>query len=127
VYFVYVSVLVCTCLNAADIHFWFARSFGDIPGFSDPRLSPVYIPLWGLIIALTVHLFFCYRIFLVGRRRLWPLVAVIALVRHHHKRSCCARLIRVAWRFPVRIVLMGWPVEYRHTHMVIALSHCQPS
>ncbi|KAJ7278910.1 hypothetical protein C8J57DRAFT_1573790 [Mycena rebaudengoi] len=84
VYFVYVSVLVCTCLKAADIHFWFARSFGDISGFSDPRLSPVYIPLWGLIIALTVHLFFCYRIFLVGRRRLWPLVAVIALISCAH-------------------------------------------
>ncbi|KAK7046235.1 hypothetical protein R3P38DRAFT_2607109 [Favolaschia claudopus] len=62
VYFVFLTMLVCTCLNAADAYYWFAAGFGDIVKFGQARFSPFYTPLMGSIIALVVQLFFCYRI-----------------------------------------------------------------
>ncbi|KAJ7214202.1 hypothetical protein C8J57DRAFT_1601732 [Mycena rebaudengoi] len=80
IYFVFVSMLVCTCLNAADVHYWFAAGFGDISRFEDPRFGRFYTPLWGSVIALIVQCYFCYRIAVLVNKRLWPWVAVIALV-----------------------------------------------
>ncbi|KAJ7099044.1 hypothetical protein C8R43DRAFT_1048687 [Mycena crocata] len=79
VYLVALSMLVCTCLNAADAYYWWGSGFGDIVKFGDARFSPGYTPLWGSVIALAVQLFFCYRISVFGSGAMWW-SGVIALV-----------------------------------------------
>ncbi|KAJ7445085.1 hypothetical protein FB451DRAFT_1433621 [Mycena latifolia] len=79
VYFMLLAMAVCTCLNAADVQFWFGAGFGDIARFADPRNSRFYTPLMGSFIAMLVQLFFCYRIVAV-RNTAWPLSLLIALI-----------------------------------------------
>ncbi|KAJ7184976.1 hypothetical protein C8R46DRAFT_1209169 [Mycena filopes] len=83
VYFVFLTMSLCTCLNAADAHYWFASGFGDIVKFSKAGFSPFYTPLMGSIIALVVQLFFCYRISVFRAGALWwsVLIAVISLLQ----------------------------------------------
>jgi hypothetical protein len=76
VYAVFFSMLVCTCLNAADAHYWFAAGFGNIVKFGEPRFSAFYTPLFGSVVGLAVQLFFAYRIS-VFRRAGWVSVLVI--------------------------------------------------
>ncbi|KAJ7348341.1 hypothetical protein DFH08DRAFT_1079842 [Mycena albidolilacea] len=66
VYFVFLTMAVCACLNAADAHYWYGAHFGDIAAFAQPGFSPFYTPLMGSLIALAVQLFFCYRISVFG-------------------------------------------------------------
>ncbi|KAJ7448779.1 hypothetical protein FB451DRAFT_1411205 [Mycena latifolia] len=79
VYFIFLTMTVCTCLNAADVQFWFGAGFGDIARFADPGYSRFYTPLMGSFIAMLVQLFYCYRITVI-RRTAWPLSVVIALI-----------------------------------------------
>ena len=86
VYLVFLVMLVCTCLNAADIYYWFGAGFGDITRFSKAGFSPFYTPLMGSVIALVVQLFFCYRIsvFRTGSARaVWWSVAIASVSPHH--------------------------------------------
>ncbi|KAJ7081998.1 hypothetical protein B0H15DRAFT_442553 [Mycena belliarum] len=78
VYFIFLAMLVCTCLNAADIQYWFGAGFGNILRFADPRNSRFYTPLMGSFIGMLVQLFFSYRIWVL-RRAAWPLSVLIAL------------------------------------------------
>ncbi|KAK7014413.1 hypothetical protein R3P38DRAFT_2545346 [Favolaschia claudopus] len=71
VYFVFGTMAVCTCLNAADAHYWFASGFGNLAKFGQARFSPFYTPLMGSIIGLAVQLFFCYRISVFRARAMW--------------------------------------------------------
>ncbi|KAJ6609128.1 hypothetical protein B0H10DRAFT_2065603 [Mycena sp. CBHHK59/15] len=40
VYFVFLCMALCTCLNAADAHYWYASGFGDIVKFGQAGFSP---------------------------------------------------------------------------------------
>ncbi|KAF8125911.1 hypothetical protein K438DRAFT_1992289 [Mycena galopus ATCC 62051] len=83
VYFIFLAMMVCTCLMAADIEAWFGTGFGDISGFSDARNSSFYIPLMGSFIGMLIQLFFAYRIVAI-RRAAWPfglLTSLIALAQ----------------------------------------------
>ncbi|KAJ7152176.1 hypothetical protein C8R43DRAFT_1003802 [Mycena crocata] len=83
VYFVFLSTIVCACLQAADMAFWFGVGFGDPTVFKDARNSGFYSPLMGSLIATLVQLFFCYRICVI-KRAAWPLcipIVVCALVQ----------------------------------------------
>ncbi|KAJ7480817.1 hypothetical protein FB451DRAFT_1238503, partial [Mycena latifolia] len=83
VYTVFVVMAVCTCLNAADAHYWYAAGFGDLAKFGQARFSPFYTPLMGSVIALVVQLFFCYRISVFRAGAAWwsALIAVISLLQ----------------------------------------------
>jgi hypothetical protein len=86
VYFVFLTMAVCACLNAADAHYWYGAHFGDIAAFAQPGFSPFYTPLMGSLIALAVQLFFCYRISVFGSSTStsamwWAVSVLIAAVR----------------------------------------------
>ncbi|KAJ7080568.1 hypothetical protein C8R43DRAFT_343482 [Mycena crocata] len=83
VYLVALSMLMCTCLNAADAYYWWGSGFGDIVKFGNARFSPGYTPLWGSVVALAVQLFFCYRISVFRSGAIWwsVIIAVISLLQ----------------------------------------------
>ncbi|KAJ7640082.1 hypothetical protein DFH06DRAFT_630834 [Mycena polygramma] len=83
VYTVFLIMALCTCLNMADVHFWFGSGFGDIVKFGQARFSPFYTPIMGSVIALAVQLFFCYRISVFRSSATWLsyVIAVISLVQ----------------------------------------------
>ncbi|KAF7299210.1 hypothetical protein MIND_00869700 [Mycena indigotica] len=85
VYFVFFTMLVCSCLNAADANRWFGDGFGNLLEFSKAGFSPFYTPLMGSVIALSVQLFYCYRIS-VFREYKWTVwwagaIAVVSLLQ----------------------------------------------
>ncbi|KAJ7320785.1 hypothetical protein DFH08DRAFT_387258 [Mycena albidolilacea] len=79
VYFIFLAMLVCTCLIAADLEYWFGSGYGDISRFADPRNSRFYNPLMGSLIGMIVQLFFAYRIFAM-KRAAWPLALLTGLI-----------------------------------------------
>ncbi|KAJ7155583.1 hypothetical protein C8R46DRAFT_431711 [Mycena filopes] len=79
VYFVFLTMALCTCLNAADVHYWYASGFGDIVKFSTAGFSPFYTPIMGSIIALVVQLFFCYRISVFRSSAMWWSVLIAGI------------------------------------------------
>ncbi|KAJ6502947.1 hypothetical protein C8R47DRAFT_219709 [Mycena vitilis] len=78
VYFIFIAMTVCTCLNGVDVQSWYGVYYGQIRGFSARRNSPFYSPIMGSIIAAVVQLFFCYRIIVI-KRAAWPLCVFIAI------------------------------------------------
>ncbi|KAJ7743913.1 hypothetical protein DFH07DRAFT_835129 [Mycena maculata] len=83
VYFVFLAMAVCTCLNAADAHYWYAAGFGDLSKFGEARFSAFYTPMMGSVIALIVQLFFCYRISVFRTNAAWftSIIALASLVQ----------------------------------------------
>ncbi|KAJ6589257.1 hypothetical protein B0H19DRAFT_1367666 [Mycena capillaripes] len=79
VYFIFLAMTACTCLNAVDAEFWFGDGFGDIERFSDPRNSRIYVLLFGSFIALLVQLFFACRILTI-QRAAWPLPLLVSII-----------------------------------------------
>ncbi|KAJ7264546.1 hypothetical protein B0H12DRAFT_231268 [Mycena haematopus] len=79
VYFLLFSITFDSCLNVLDVSFWYVTSFGDTASFEDPRFANFYSPIMGSFIAMLVHLFFCFRIFVI-RRAVWPICILIALI-----------------------------------------------
>jgi hypothetical protein len=80
---------LCTVFNAIDAHYWYGGGFGDLEKFGQARLSAFYTPIMGSVIALTVQLFYCYRISVFRSNKSW-FTAVIAFVRpampHYRRR-----------------------------------------
>ncbi|KAG6887806.1 hypothetical protein C0995_012579 [Termitomyces sp. Mi166 len=70
---------VQTALNGVDMYNWFAKDFGDINSFENPRLGPFYAIIMGSFMAFMVQLFFCYRIWIINRA-IWWLCLVIAAI-----------------------------------------------
>ncbi|KAJ7272156.1 hypothetical protein C8J57DRAFT_1317990 [Mycena rebaudengoi] len=81
VYGIYLTMLVCLCLYATDLHFWFAAGFGDLDKFQRARFSGVSGPIVGSLVGLCVQLFFAYRISMF-RQAVWlsGLIVVISLL-----------------------------------------------
>ncbi|KAJ7275027.1 hypothetical protein C8J57DRAFT_1313423 [Mycena rebaudengoi] len=71
-YLIFFLMTLSTCLNAADVYFWYAAGFGNIiPIFTSPYFSPFfYTPILGSVIALMIQLFFVYRIRLIAGKSL---------------------------------------------------------
>jgi hypothetical protein len=72
-------MLVCLCLDTADMHFWFGAGFGDLDKFQRARFSGVNGPIVGSLVGLCVQLFFAYRISMF-RQAVW-LSGVVVVVR----------------------------------------------
>ena len=67
-------------MTGADLHYWFIRGFGNVEQLKDSHYAPIDIPLIDAIISLVVQEYFCYRIWMLNKRLLWPCI-VIAIVR----------------------------------------------
>ncbi|KAK7014217.1 hypothetical protein R3P38DRAFT_3573888 [Favolaschia claudopus] len=74
-----VKGLVDISLNASDISFWLACSFGNPLAFLQRRFAKIYTPIFGSIVSTIVHLCFCYRIYVI-KRSAWPVYTSIALI-----------------------------------------------
>ncbi|KAJ6449422.1 hypothetical protein C8R47DRAFT_1230653 [Mycena vitilis] len=79
VYLIFLFMAVSTCLNAADVYFWYASGFGNLIQFGQAHISPFYTPIGGSILASIIQLFFCYRIYIIKKAAL-PLSIVIAVI-----------------------------------------------
>ncbi|KAJ7223635.1 hypothetical protein C8J57DRAFT_1591712 [Mycena rebaudengoi] len=81
VYGIYVTMIVCLCLDAADLHFWFAAGFDPVK-FQRARFSGVNGPIVGSLVGLCTQLFFAYRISMF-RQAVWlsGVVVVISLMQ----------------------------------------------
>ncbi|KAJ7235734.1 hypothetical protein B0H12DRAFT_1327414 [Mycena haematopus] len=79
VYFLLFAITIDSCLMASDVSWWYVTSFGDVASFANPRFSNFYAPIMGSFIAMLVHFFFCFRIFVI-RRAVWPVCILIALI-----------------------------------------------
>ncbi|KAJ7851234.1 hypothetical protein B0H14DRAFT_2355350, partial [Mycena olivaceomarginata] len=79
VYFLLLGITVSICLIASDVQAWYGYSFGDIISLVTSKYTSFYIPIMSAVYAMIVHMFFCYRIFVI-RRAVWPLCVLIALV-----------------------------------------------
>jgi hypothetical protein len=78
VYGIYATMIVCLCLDAADLHFWFAAGFDPVK-FQRARFSGVNGPIVGSLVGLCTQLFFAYRISMF-RQAVW-LSGVVVVVR----------------------------------------------
>lgn len=67
------------CMSGADSFYWFASGFGNMAHLANPYLSPFDTPMIGSLVSLIVQLFFCYRIYVLSKRKWW-ICAIIASV-----------------------------------------------
>ncbi|KAJ7433131.1 hypothetical protein B0H11DRAFT_2122755 [Mycena galericulata] len=79
VYFVFLVIIVCICLNISDMYYWFGSGFGDSARLLNLRYSSIYSPILGPLISTPVQLFFCYRIFII-KRSAWPITVLISMI-----------------------------------------------
>jgi hypothetical protein len=79
-YFVFLLETTQTALTGADAHYWFIQGFGNMEQLKKSHYAPIDIPIIDSIISLVVQEYFCYRIWTLNKRLLWPCVA-IAIVR----------------------------------------------
>ncbi|KAJ7145336.1 hypothetical protein C8R43DRAFT_1012375 [Mycena crocata] len=76
VYLIFFFMALSTCLNAADVYFWYASGFGNLIQFSQAHISPFYTPILGSLIALVIQLFFCYRIWIIKSQALYLSIGI---------------------------------------------------
>lgn len=78
--FVFILETVQTALTGADVHYWFIQNFGDAKRLESSHYAPIDIAIIDSIISLVVQEYFCYRIWTLNKRLLWPCI-FIAMVR----------------------------------------------
>ncbi|KAI9435799.1 hypothetical protein H4582DRAFT_2079434 [Lactarius indigo] len=79
VYSLFVVETLQTALTGADLYYWFVSGFGNMDHLSSPYLSAIDVPIIGSIVALSVQIFFMYRIWILSERSSWFLCLIIAL------------------------------------------------
>ncbi|KAK7023103.1 hypothetical protein R3P38DRAFT_2957540 [Favolaschia claudopus] len=77
--FVMLTMIVYACLNASDLVFWFATSFGNPLHFIQRRFSKFYIPILTVLLASCVQSFFAFRITVI-RKAAWPISLLIVVI-----------------------------------------------
>ncbi|KAF8470495.1 hypothetical protein DFH94DRAFT_212701 [Russula ochroleuca] len=78
-YFVFLLETSQTALTGADVHYWFIQNFGSAERLASSHYAPIDIAIMDSIISLVVQEYFCYRIWTLNKRLLWPCV-LIAMV-----------------------------------------------
>ncbi|KAI0260407.1 hypothetical protein BC834DRAFT_973420 [Gloeopeniophorella convolvens] len=76
VYAIFVVETVQTTLGMADVFYWFANGFGNVPRLNNPYISFVDTPVIAAFISFVIQSFFSYRIWTL-ENSLWWLVIVI--------------------------------------------------
>ncbi|KAI9428716.1 hypothetical protein H4582DRAFT_1817399 [Lactarius indigo] len=83
VYSVFLVETLQTALSGADLYYWFVSGFGNIDHLTTPYESPFDVPIIGSVVALTVQIFFVYRIWVLSRRSSWFICLFICLVSRY--------------------------------------------
>jgi hypothetical protein len=79
-YSVFLVETVQTALNGADVFFWFIDGFGDVERLQDSHFAPIDIPIIHAAISFVVQVYFCYRIWILSKRRSsWLCVIIITV------------------------------------------------
>ena len=68
VYTVFTVETIQTALSGADLYYWFVSGFGNMDHLSSPYLTAFDVPIIGSMVAMTVQLFFVYRIWILSGR-----------------------------------------------------------
>jgi hypothetical protein len=80
-YFCFLVETLQTALNGADVFYWFIEGFGDVERLKDSHFSPIDIPIIHATISFVVQAYFCYRIWILSKRRSAWLCVFILIVR----------------------------------------------
>ena len=67
-------------LALSDLYYWFGSGFGDLRHIVSTHFSVWDGPLLGSITAVTVQLFFAYRIWVLSEKKSWWLCLMISFV-----------------------------------------------
>ena len=81
VYSIFLLETLQTALSGADLYFWFATGFGNMEHLATPYASPFDTPIMGSVVSLSVQFFFVYRIWVLSKKQMWWLCAIICLVK----------------------------------------------
>lgn len=79
VYGLFVLDVIQTCLVTADAFHWFVFGFGDMNRLDDTFVNSWDVPFLDAIIATIVQTFYCWRIWILTRSLVFPVI--IFLVR----------------------------------------------
>ncbi|KAN0135118.1 hypothetical protein V8E53_007009 [Lactarius tabidus] len=66
-------------LALSDLYYWFGSGFGDLRRVASAHLSVWDGPLLGSVTAVTVQLFFAYRIWVLSEKKSWWLCLMVSL------------------------------------------------
>ena len=94
VYAIFALETLQVCLGAADIYYWCGEGYGNMRHLGSTYLSSFDTPMLGAIIAFSIQVFFCYRIWTL-RRSYWPLCILITCVSLAFKSSSVVRVTSV--------------------------------
>ncbi|KAI0252213.1 hypothetical protein BJV78DRAFT_1203452 [Lactifluus subvellereus] len=71
VYGIFFTETLQTALSGADLYYWFVSGFGNMNHLAAPYASAFDVPILGSVVSLTVQVFFAYRIWVMGAKKLW--------------------------------------------------------
>ncbi|KAI0252215.1 hypothetical protein BJV78DRAFT_1203504 [Lactifluus subvellereus] len=71
VYSIFFTETLQTALSGADLYYWFVSGFGNMNHLAAPYASAFDVPILGSVVSLTVQVFFAYRIWVMGAKKLW--------------------------------------------------------
>ncbi|RDX41806.1 hypothetical protein OH76DRAFT_1489198 [Lentinus brumalis] len=74
VYGLFVLDVIQTCLVTADAFHWFVFGFGDMNRLNDTFLNSWDVPFLDAIIATIVQTFYCWRIWILTRSLVFPVI-----------------------------------------------------
>ena len=97
VYFALVFETAQTILLGVNFWITFADGFGDLLVLRALHFGPIHTSLMGSVMALVVHLFFCYRIWIISRPSIWFCIFI----------GC----VRSGIRFPAAILISYYPIQ----------------
>ncbi|KAI0280488.1 hypothetical protein BGY98DRAFT_963681 [Russula aff. rugulosa BPL654] len=79
-YFCFLVETLQTALNGADVYYWFIEGFGNVERLQDSHFAPIDIPIIHALISFIVQVYFCYRIWVLSKRRSSWLCVLILIV-----------------------------------------------
>lgn len=74
VYTIFLLDTLQTCMTGADAFYWFCSGFGNLNHLSNVYISFFDTPMLGSLMALIVQSFFCYRIWILSKNKIIPIV-----------------------------------------------------
>lgn len=83
VYTIFFLDTLQTCMTGADAFYWFCSGFGDLTHLSNVYISFFDTPMLGGLMALIVQSFFCYRIWVLSKSNVIPVVLWLVSVIFH--------------------------------------------
>ena len=98
-YSIFFLETVQTVLSGANLYYWFAASFGNFHNLLSPFASSFDVPILGSVVAISVQLFFVYRILVLSEKRSRWLCFIILLVTLSAKSTNDLIIVPVAFHY----------------------------